>query len=239
MFVYHHIETEIPELHAELFTSSYWHSQHAITGTSGGRNKVYFVSPPSELSGQEWVLRHYYRGGVPGKVLADQFLFVGLRFTRAIREYQLLMWMNEQGLPVPVPVAAHVARVGLFYRADLLIERIPNAIDLGRLLLTQRLDTAVWKKIGRMLRRFHDLGISHVDLNCKNILWQQETQQPWLIDFDRCSRRRPQPSWQRVQIARLLRSFRKELGLAQKEKQSFHWQENDWEALITAYQKEE
>ena len=107
MFVYHHIETEIPELHAELFTSSYWHSQHAITGTSRWEKQSVFCKgpPPSELSGQEWVLRHYYRGGVPGKVLADQVLVCLDCGSHALfGEYQLLMWMNEQGLPVPVPV---------------------------------------------------------------------------------------------------------------------------------------
>lgn len=80
------------------------------------------------------VLRHYYRGGMVGKLVRDRFWFEGVESSRAMAEYRLLAQLSEQGLPVPRPFAARMVKQGPFYRADILIERIRGAKDLVALL---------------------------------------------------------------------------------------------------------
>lgn len=238
MFVYHHVVSELDNLLPEHFYAYFWKEHDLVTGTSGGRNTVYFVNDvfsPSRQPETEWVLRHYYRGGLPGKILKDQFFFTGYERTRALREYRLLQVLADMKLPVPKAIGAHVARAGVTYRSNIIIERVPDSDDIGRLLKHQSLDEKSWFSIGCMIRKFHDVGLSHVDLNCKNILWQHSTQTSWLIDFDRCRIQSPNIKWQTAQIDRLLRSFKKEQRSARESKQTFNWQEENWAQLLEGY----
>ena len=56
-------------------------------------------------------------------------------------------------------------------------EPLAARLSKGPLSLTQ------WIAIGRCIRRFHDAGVCHADLNAHNILLTPE--QVYLIDFDR------------------------------------------------------
>ena len=58
-----------------------------------------------------------------------------------------------------------------------------------------------------MIRRFHNEGLDHVDLNARNILID-DRDMPWLIDLDRCRLRDP-GRWQTGNLARLERSLEK------------------------------
>lgn len=208
----------------------FWQNQNAVVGQSNGRNIVWFVSDGT----REFVLRHYYRGGLPGKLIADQFLYTGIENTRSMAEFNLLLQLSEQGLPVPKPVAANVQRSGLIYRASLLIERIVDARDIFQLMCIAPLPIAAWERIGTMLASFHHAGVYHSDLNCHNIMLQECSgiNKPWLIDFDRCEIRRS-GSWKAANIARLKRSLEKESRL----QPNFYWQEADWQALLKGYEQ--
>lgn len=239
-----HLLAQSPALTEEHFKASFWYHHQAVTGTSGGRNTVWFIAPqavvPKVDAPNEWVLRHYYRGGLPGKLIRRSFLYTGLARTRAVAEYTLLQQMYEKQLPVPKPVAALVARTGLRYQASLLIERIPNSRDLGRLLLKQPLTSDEWRLIGATVRRFHLAGVYHSDLNCKNILWRGADQETFLIDFDRCgmkavpNEKSQVLAWQRANLKRLLRSFEKEQTNTPSGYR-FHWQRLDWQAFMAGY----
>ena len=74
------------------------------------------------------------------------------------------------GLPVPTPIAARYRRRGLFYRADLITQRIENSEPLAARLLKGPLSLTQWIAVGRCIRRFHDAGVCHADLNAHNIL---------------------------------------------------------------------
>ncbi|MBT8144580.1 MAG: 3-deoxy-D-manno-octulosonic acid kinase, partial [Gammaproteobacteria bacterium] len=110
-----------------MFEPRYWENANAVTGTAGGRGMVLFVDSGHE----QWVLRHYRRGGLMTPVMDDRYFWSGLQNTRAVREFRLLHDLHERGLPVPRPVAARVCRDGLFYRADLLTVRIADARSLA------------------------------------------------------------------------------------------------------------
>lgn len=245
-----HIVTTEMQLTAAHFTADYWHQQNAVVGTSGGRNTVWFIAPNQGINtaGEQWVLRHYYRGGLPGNFIRRSFIYTGLKRTRAVAEFELLQKMHTSGLPVPKPVAAYVQRSGITYRASLLIERIIGSQDLGRLLLEQKLTTTQWQRVGTTIKRFHQAGVYHSDLNCKNILWREHDESVFVIDFDRCfyhkekerqsgTQQVVQKSWQAKNLSRLLRSFEKELNLATRHSPAvnFHWTPADWLALMDGY----
>ncbi|RUO22463.1 3-deoxy-D-manno-octulosonic acid kinase [Aliidiomarina iranensis] len=214
----------------------FWQGENAVVGQSTGRNTVWFVSDGE----REYVLRHYYRGGLPGKLLTDQFVFTGLEKTRSMAEFNLLATLYDLGLPVPKPIAAGVQRSGFIYRANLLIERVMNANDVFQVLRTEPLTANAWQQIGAMIANFHRAGLYHSDLNCHNILWQRcdGSEKPWLIDFDRCELRMQalgKTAWKEANLARLKRSLEKELG----QQTDFYWQQADWQALMAGYNNTE
>ena len=171
----------------------------------------------------EWVLRHYRRGGLPGRFIRDRYVWTGLEATRPWREWRLLHSLYKEGLSVPRPLAARVARRGLFYRGDLVTARIPKARSLAALLGGPR--RLPWDAVGRTLHRFHEAGVWHADLNAHNILLD-ESGGVHLIDFDRGRRRPPEAGWQRANLARLRRSFDKLTGGFDAEA---------WSTLLDAY----
>ncbi|MCH8501812.1 MAG: 3-deoxy-D-manno-octulosonic acid kinase [Aliidiomarina sp.] len=217
------------------FDPAYWQQKNAVVGTSHGRNTVYFVM----ANARHWVLRHYYRGGLPGKLWKDQFLYLGEARSRSFAEFQLLQHMRGLGLPVPTPVAAHVQRSGLYYRADLLIERIVNSQDLFKALQHAELSDATWHRIGFTVAAFHRHHVFHSDLNCHNILLQtqNEREQVHLIDFDRCRIRQP-GAWQQENLQRLQRSLIKERKTIQDEHgNAFYYHDSNWQMLLEGYRE--
>ena len=139
--------------------------------------------------------------------------------------------MRSLGLPAPKPVAFRVEKRGLFYRADLLSSRIENASDLVGILSDKQIDDTLWFVIGKVIKAFHQQGIYHHDLNAHNILVDDKNQ-VFLIDFDRGEQRTTLEKWPEENMARLLRSFRKECHRVV----NFQWQEENWQALMKGYQ---
>ena len=223
-------EEKIPAFSPEMLSEDYWLKHNAVTGSAQGRGTTWFVS----YQEQQWVLRHYYRGGLIGKFNKDSYWFSGQKNTRAAREFSLLLTLQQLGLPAPEPVAYRVIRQGLFYRADLLSTRIADAEDLVGILSRQHLSETVWMDIGATIRRFHDHGIYHHDLNAHNILLGKKNQVS-LIDFDRGEQRQVNTSWQQANIERLLRSFRKE----QAKIPGFCWQPENWQVLLPGYRQQD
>jgi 3-deoxy-D-manno-octulosonic acid kinase len=210
---------------ATHFSADYWQSKQAITGQASGRGTSYFF----QYNTHEYVLRHYRRGGLIGKILNDSYLFTGVAQSRPWQEFKLLQHMQQLNLPSPEPVAALLRKKGLYYQADLISLKIANAKDLYQILLSQPLDSDSWQKIGNCIAQFHNQQIYHHDLNIHNIMLDNQIQ-PWLIDFDKCAIKSGS-NWKSSNIARLKRSFEKEQKLNQ-----IHWQESDWLNLLMAYQ---
>ncbi|MGB1263112.1 MAG: 3-deoxy-D-manno-octulosonic acid kinase [Cognaticolwellia sp.] len=222
----------IAEFMPEMLDSDYWQAKNAIVGSAQGRGTTWFIATRNaERVMKNWVLRHYYRGGLIGKLINDLYIFTGIERTRAAREFSLLTLMRALGLPAPKPVAFRVIKYGLFYRADLLSSRIEHAEDLVGILSKRAISSALWHEIGRVIKRFHQQGIYHHDLNAHNILID-ENDKVWLIDFDRGEQRQQQNRWPEQNMARLLRSFRKEVHRVD----NFQWQEKNWQALLHGYQ---
>lgn len=212
----------------QLFDIEFWHQQQAVTGQSTGRNTVWFLRQQH----QEWVMRHYYRGGLIGKVLTDWFWPQPVALSRAMAEFTMLRQMGSLGLPVPAPIAARKVQQGLGYSADILITRIANSHDLFAHLQQQPLSEAQWQQLGQLIARFHRAGVYHSDFNCHNILI--DPQQFWLIDFDKCGWSRA-PKYQQEMLDRLWRSLQKEQQKLKAVGRSFHVTPADFQVLLAAY----
>jgi 3-deoxy-D-manno-octulosonic acid kinase len=190
-----------------LLDPAHWAQKGRMEGSRGGRGAVCFVR--GEFG--EAVIRHYRRGGLVGRMNRDLYLWTGEPRTRCFREFRLLADLRERGLPVPAPLAAGYSRHGPFYRADLMTLAIPHARTVAEALKRDGGAGLPWAAIGRMLQGFHAEGVFHADLNAHNVL-VDDSDRPWLIDFDRGALRGPDSHWQAGTLQRLQRSLRK-LGL--------------------------
>lgn len=193
----------VPAPGAQLFEREHWDAHGALTAQAGGRGSIDFI----ESDGRRWVMRRYLRGGMAAHVARDRYLFLGEERTRSFRELRLLAELRHRKLPVPAPVAACYRRGLLTYSAALITERLPEVRTLAVALATGRMDDTCWAAIGRCLRRFHDAGVQHADLNAHNIMLG-ENGEVWLLDFDRGSLRIP-GSWSERVLNRLARSLAK------------------------------
>ncbi|MFP4285388.1 MAG: 3-deoxy-D-manno-octulosonic acid kinase [Desulfovermiculus sp.] len=200
-----HNQDLLPEpVQADFFSPSYWQKKGCLVSRASGRGNAYAVV----YNTAHFFLRHYQRGGVFGPLLHDYYLWTGLHATRAWREFKLLADMANSGLPVPRPVAAHVKRKGILYQADIVTERINGSATLTQLLAHGQLADTMWKAIGSCIRRFHDQGVFHADLNAHNILID-EKHTIWLIDFDRSFKARLGNRGKQANLRRLKRSLHK------------------------------
>ncbi|MDC0663110.1 3-deoxy-D-manno-octulosonic acid kinase [Marinobacter sp. SS21] len=202
-----------------------WWGDQATPVSEGGRGGAWFIHQHEG----DWVLRHYRRGGLPAKVSQRSYLFVSERRCRSFAEFRLLRQLQALGLPVPEPVAAfYCKRAPWLYQAAILVRRIPGAEPLPA---SDRLrEDGLWQQVGQMIRRFHDAGLDHVDLNVDNILVAGN--RVYLIDFDRCRLHEPGTGngWRERNLGRLKRSVEKRcqsLPEAQRERL--------WQCLRAAY----
>lgn len=212
-----------------FFDPERWRAQGALLHTSTGRGAAFAF----RCGDGEYVLRHYRRGGLIRRLSRERYLWTGLERARAWREWHLLIQMQRAGLPAPQPVAARVERGLVSYRADIVTRLIPHARTLIEALHDGGLSRQQWRAIGACIRRFHDAGICHADLNARNILLDTHDR-VFLIDFDRGRRRRPRRSWQRANLLRLKRSLQKHARVAT----ASNYLADDFVTLLAGYDGE-
>jgi len=187
----------------ELFEPELLRTRGTLGEEAGGRGTVrYFVG-----DGVCWVLRRYLRGGLAARFARDRFLWLGEERTRSFRELRLLAELMRRGLPVPPPVAARYRRGFASYRAELMTVLLPGVESLTAMLESGRMDEARWAAVGQCLRRFHDVGVQHADLNSDNIMLDGGGG-IWVLDFDR-GRLRDPGAWRERVLDRLARSIAK------------------------------
>lgn len=209
------------------FDPEWWRARGALDGGAQGRGTAWFVDDgPRPL-----VLRHYRRGGLAARVSTDRYLFLGESRTRPVREWQVTYHLHRRGLPVPAPVAARFVRDGWTYSGDILLERLPAVTTLAQRLRAAPLPLSDWIALGRCVRRFHDAGLCHPDLNAHNILFV-DGGEIHLIDFDGATLR-TRGLWSDANLARLRRSLLKVTDAVDPSGARFA--DTDWHSLLAAY----
>ena len=207
---------------AHLFVAEAWESSGSVVGQAPGRSSALFL----ETGFGPAVLRHYFRGGWAAHLSRDRYVYTGLERSRPIAEFHMLARLYKMGLPVPQPLAAQCLREGLFYSGDLMTRRLLDVIPLADLPDILQNDPAMWIATGACIRRFHDHGLVHADLNARNILVGSKNT-VYLIDFDRAQIRPGARNLFEANLKRLQRSLRKILGPGQLEQ--------DWKYLQRGY----
>lgn len=197
-----------------------------IIGQSVGRSTTYFF----QKDGKQFVLRHYFRGGLLSKWVEDSYFFLGIKKTRAYRELSMLKKMRKLGLPVPKPVALLVKKRKLTYRASIIIRLIKHSEDLFHVLRKRALTDEEWLNVGALIKQFHAKGVYHSDLNIHNILLGKKGKM-WLIDFDKGRFTEACSASLDSNLSRLKRSLVKE----SKKWPEFHWRSPDWDLLMKGY----
>jgi 3-deoxy-D-manno-octulosonic acid kinase len=165
---------------AAWFDPAEWRRGGAVALETSGRGEVLIVPHGDET----WVLRHYRRGGLVARLIDDHYLWLGAERARAFREWRLLRELRAAGLPVPDPVAAHVARAGVIYTADIITAYLPNTRKLSWFIEQGRVPAESWRRVGAMIGR------------------------SFLVDFDN-AQRKPPGEWSRLGMERFNRSLRK------------------------------
>lgn len=212
-----------PQMVKQAFKVEYWQQQNKIIGSATGRGTTWFVELPS----MQAALRHYRRGGLLGKLVADSYIYTGNESTRSHQEFELLNLLKASGVNVPRPIAARIVKNGLLYTADLLSEKIPNARDLVAILQENALPKKMYQKIGQEISKMHAAQVNHTDLNIHNILIDEQGK-VWIIDFDKCFQNQGE-NWKQGNWNRLLRSFKKE-----QIKRNIHWSPEDFKHMINS-----
>jgi tRNA A-37 threonylcarbamoyl transferase component Bud32 len=201
-------------------------------GTFKGRAPLLIVPGPQ---GRPVVIRRYWRGGGM-RFLEDRHLRVGT--PRPVREAQASRLLIERGIPTPPIVAAGIYPAGAFYRADLVTELVPDAVDLGALLFNPpepwrsdpELRIRALARSGSLIKRMASAGVKHPDLNARNLLLHRTDDgvQPVLIDLDRCAVSE-RPAAAPSLLRRLERSARK-IGHTV----GGYWPAESWSILVRA-----
>jgi 3-deoxy-D-manno-octulosonic acid kinase len=163
-----------------------------------------------EIPGGRAILRLYWRGGLLGKLVRR----LSLDGDRAANELRVQAEALARGAPVTEPLAAVTRRAGVGFRHALATRELEGARDLALVLRETRgreRRRAV-SAAGEAVRRLHDAGVEHADLNLKNILVREAERGPeaWVIDLDRGRLLEGlEPAARRRNLVRLLRSFAK------------------------------
>ena len=217
----------ISEISEERFIPAGWLHAEPVKGAmgSGGRgNTMYVGNVP-----RQFVLRHFVRGGLPGKLIHDTYLWTGENNTRPFVEWRMLAKMADSGLRVPRPAAARYRRRGLFYTADLITVRIPKVTPLSVCIGQRAYDAEFWQSVGKAIHDFHAGGVYHADMNAHN-LQIDESGEVWMLDLDRGRLLEPGP-WQQKTLARLHRSLEK----IKSQEAGVHFTPENWEQFLEGY----
>ena len=209
------------------FKPGFWaHAEplEGVMGSAGRGNTMYVGNVP-----RQFVLRHFVRGGLIGKLVRDRYVWIGEDATRSFAEWRLLAKLAENQLRVPRPAAARYCRFGPTYTADIITVRIPEVQSLTHFVAEQPRDGGFWHSIGEAIHEFHAAGVYHADMNAHNLQIDGEGQ-VWMLDFDRGRLLQPGP-WQQKTLGRLHRSLTK----LKSQNPGFNFLRKNWEALLEGY----
>ncbi len=149
-----------------------------------GRGAAFGVT----LGGRSAVVRHARHGGLLAPVLGD--LFWGA--PRFYREAELSRALAGRKVRTPAVLAGVCYRAGPCHRADVVTAAVEGT-DLVELFWGAAppagdARAAVLGAIGILVRRLHDAGFVHPDLQLRNLLVSGAGNAPeaWLLDVDTC-----------------------------------------------------
>lgn len=174
-----------------------------------GRGALHVLATPLG----ELVAKRLSRGGVVGALARHSYADPA----RPLREAAAAEELASRGLSTPPVVAARSTRAGALWTIELATARLPAEGDLLDCLRAHGPTPSLAAAAGRTLRRAHDAGLRHRDLQVKNLLVPAGFPGPGgpaepgdlvLLDLDRCRVGLPLTVPERLaSLARLARSL--------------------------------
>lgn len=220
-----HRTSPTPEFDPRVFNDKWLkENNYIVNSATAGRGASLFL----DIDSTDLVLRHYRRGGMVRNITEKHYAWQGLQRTRAWREFDVLIALEQLALPSPRPYACQVQQRGLRYSASLITYYL-KGVTLAECVCMATLPEQRWYDIGQCIQRFHAAGVDHADLNAHNILIDDIAVS--LIDFDR------------AKIGSLSNNHRFEKNLKRLKRSlnkigssgPAHYNEGCWNALMTGY----
>ena len=177
------------------------------------------------------VVRPYRRGGLPARLLRDTYFGWN---PRPFQELRVTVALHDRGAPVVEVYGAAVERLlpGC-YRGWLATRYIDGARTLWEWAAASppvQERVPLLRNVGKSIRRLHDCGARHPDLNANNVLLGPTTD-VLFIDFDRAHISTANRRRREADLERLWRSLRK------LDPQGQHVTAADFETLRAAYRE--
>ena len=151
------------------------------------------------INNDRWIKKHFFRKGLM-TFLDDKYIrpIFGLTKTRSYAEFYILNFLYKNDFNTCKPIVGWITHQNiLFYRANLIVERLGNTVTLSEY-MKKNANKALFINIGQQISSMHNLGVYHGDLNAHNILIKvseksdNETSEPsietsdiYIIDFDK------------------------------------------------------
>lgn len=174
-----------------------------------GRDTLHVLATPHG----ELVAKRLSRGGIVGALARHSYADPA----RPLREAAAAESLRQRGLVTPPVVAARATRAGPLWTIELATQRLPAEGDLLDCLRAHGPAASLARAAGRTLRRAHDAGLHHRDLQVKNLLVPAGFPGPGgpdrphdlvLLDLDRCRVGQPLNVAERLaSLARFARSL--------------------------------
>ncbi|MDG1490650.1 MAG: lipopolysaccharide kinase InaA family protein [Planctomycetota bacterium] len=143
-----------------------------------------------EVGGVRCLARRFSHGGLARFITGRRFKDP----SRPFNELILSEALRERGVPTPRVLAARAVPVfPLGFELTLVTERLGSSLDLGHLLGAVRRGERTAGDLrrglassGALVRRVHDAGCMHADLQPANILLREGGwEEAWILDLDR------------------------------------------------------
>ena len=161
----------------------------ALRVAGHGRAPIRLLELPG---GRGLLIRQYHRGGVLSSLNKDKYLSP----RRAVDEIRVCREAAARGVPVADAVGAMLEHRPPVWLCRLVTARIDDAIDLGgylgwlpatptREVLAEKRD--VIDALARAIRKMHDAGLYHADLQTRNILIRRSATgvEVFFVDLDK------------------------------------------------------
>ena len=180
-----------------------WQRHLAERGSGAGRGGIARLSLPD---GTEAVLKQMRRGGTLASLWRDRYLGTG----RLLDNLRIPLEALKRGVPTAPPLALLlVSGPPGFHRAWAAYEEIADAPDVIEYLRSG--DPPTTEEIGLVvgvIRKMHDAGIEHRDLNLGNLLLRRRAgmgSEAFVVDLDRARLWDEPVSWnERIRALRRL-----------------------------------
>tara|TARA_Y100000992_G_scaffold302176_1_gene275340 strand:- start:487 stop:1203 length:717 start_codon:yes stop_codon:yes gene_type:complete len=140
------------------------------------------------------IKKHFLRKGAMS-IFNDYYLFLGLNTSRPIRELMnyidftcILNNLNNNRIKKTLefcsPIFAYVQKKGLFYSGDIILSKI-EGVTLEKYISANNINSKFYDDLAFCFKILFDNGIFNIDMNLKNIIFNEETQKISFIDFDK------------------------------------------------------